>query len=200
VLGPIDGAVRLNIGCGDCPHASYYNVDNDPNVVEALKGHGYFGTVADAHALPVASESVDVVYASHVLEHYPAFRMVPGQATADDALAEWHRVLKGGGKLYVAVPDLEMIIHECVRGVDLNYQNRWLLNLFGQPRPGWSHCWAYTDATLTAALGSHGFRGIEPFESFLTKPNGDHDGSGGVCDGIPISLNLVATKPCRTTS
>ena len=52
--------------------------------------------VAPAHALPVPSGSQDFVLASHLIEHLP------------DPLAglkEWHRVLRPGGLLFLAVPD-----------------------------------------------------------------------------------------------
>jgi len=199
VLPPLDGAVRLNVGCGDCPHASYYNVDSQLLSSE-LRPHDidWHFRWWEAHALRVASDSVDVVYASHILEHYPVLAAPEGTATASDALREWYRVLRPGGVLYVAVPSLEKILTEVDGSPRYGHRHdRWLLNLFGQPRPGMSHCWAYTLMSLHEALKHAGFDGksIERFEPFMNKPDGQHDASGGTCDGLCISLNLKARKP-----
>jgi len=195
-LAPLDGAVRLNVGCGDCPHLSYYNVDNNREVAIP-----FFNFIqADAHALPVASESVDVVYASHLLEHYPVLAAPEGTATASDALREWYRVLRPGGVLYVAVPAFELIARMCLANGP--QQDHWMLRVFGQPRPGMSHCWAYTTRSLAETLRLHGFREVVPFEPFMTTPAGGFDASGAAGvrqDGaaIALSLNLKARKPPR---
>jgi len=55
--------------------------------------------VADAgKKLPFASESFDVVYGSHVLEHIPWYRL-------DAVINEWVRILKKNGDLEIWVPD-----------------------------------------------------------------------------------------------
>jgi predicted SAM-dependent methyltransferase len=46
--------------------------------------------------------SFEALYASHVLEHIP-------YAEVQRTLKEWHRVLKPGGKLMVAVPDMNIL-------------------------------------------------------------------------------------------
>lgn len=51
----------------------------------------------DALSLPFRSASVDVVFFNHVLEHIPE---------GEKALQEISRILKPGGKLYVATPNL----------------------------------------------------------------------------------------------
>ncbi len=52
--------------------------------------------VADAVHLPFASQSLDFIIASHVLEHLP-FPL--------DALAHWHDALRPGGVLLLKIPD-----------------------------------------------------------------------------------------------
>lgn len=55
--------------------------------------------VADASInLPFDSESFELIYASHILEHIPWY-------LSGTALQEWARVLKPGGKLELWVPD-----------------------------------------------------------------------------------------------
>jgi len=48
--------------------------------------------------LPFKSESFDIVYASHILEHTPWFSLT-------ETIKEWVRVLKVGGQLEIWVPD-----------------------------------------------------------------------------------------------
>lgn len=55
--------------------------------------------IADAtKSLPFPSGTFDIVFASHVLEHTPWFRL-------DQTIEEWVRVLKPGGQLEIWVPD-----------------------------------------------------------------------------------------------
>ena len=55
--------------------------------------------VCDIRKLPFEDDSVDGVYASHVLEHFYSHEI-------DDVLSEWKRVIKPGGKIILAVPDI----------------------------------------------------------------------------------------------
>lgn len=88
--------MKLHLGCGRRFIPGYFHVD----AVE-------FPHVDLVHAvdqLPmVPDESVEVIYACHVLEHYQR-RAVPR------VLAEWRRILKPGGTLRVAVPDFEALV------------------------------------------------------------------------------------------
>lgn len=81
--------VRLNLGCGPQRIEGWVNVDSSPDEEPDV--------VADVCALPFEDESVDEIYASHILEHIP--HDVP-------VLEEWHRVLAPGGTICVIVPDL----------------------------------------------------------------------------------------------
>jgi predicted SAM-dependent methyltransferase len=54
---------------------------------------------ADMWELPFADGEVDIIYASHCLEHISKYMVMP-------TLLEWKRVLKVGGRLQVLVPDL----------------------------------------------------------------------------------------------
>jgi len=193
VLEPLNGAIRLNVGCGDCPAAGYYNIDSNYEVVTAVAILGMQAIHAPAHALPVADACADVVYASHILEHYPVACTAEGQPTAFDALDEWARVLKPGGQLFVAVPNFEEIARRAIS--QRATRDDWVLHLFGQPRPGMNHYWGWTGKALVAALNAHGFGKISGgFECFMFKPSGGvHDASGGTCladDGTPICVSM----------
>src|SRR5690349_21176406 len=85
----------LNLGCGASFHSSWANVDvvaRDPTVIcHDLR-----------NPLPFAAGAFEVVYHSHVLEHL-------SREQARFLIAECFRVLRPGGFLRVAVPDLETI-------------------------------------------------------------------------------------------
>jgi SAM-dependent methyltransferase len=84
---------RLNIGCGKFPRAGWVNLDN--------KVRPGVDCVADLRAdLPFPDASVDYAVAIHVLPHIRLDGLVP-------ALARIRRVLKPGGVLRLALPDLE---------------------------------------------------------------------------------------------
>lgn len=93
---PSEGKACLHLGCGPQILDGFANIDKyqeDSRIVKddicRLK------TVPDGEA--------DVIYSSHALEHLP-FRL------AQLALHRWKRVLKPGGRLYLAIPDLEEIL------------------------------------------------------------------------------------------
>lgn len=95
----------LNLGCGSCYHHDWVNIDfnsNNQYVVEhnLLKG------------IPFKDRSIDVVYHSHVLEHF-------SKNDGENFIGECYRVLKNDGIIRVAVPNLESIAREYLRNLAL---------------------------------------------------------------------------------
>jgi len=86
----------LNVGCGDCLHEAWVNLD--------LQG-GRPGVLRHdlAQGLPFADGGFDAVYCSHVLEHLP-------RDEAPALVRECLRVLRPGGVGRFVVPDLEAIV------------------------------------------------------------------------------------------
>lgn len=82
--------MKINLGCNDFKLRDFINIDVDPGVNPDV--------VADAMNLPYEDNSVDEIYAGHLLEHF---------TLQEDPLKEWHRVLKPGGRITVTVPDVE---------------------------------------------------------------------------------------------
>lgn len=85
----------LNLGCGTRFHTLWSNVDfvsTDKSVIahDLRKG------------IPFQDSYFDVVYHSHLLEHFPKSAALP-------FMLECYRVLKPGGIIRIAVPDLERI-------------------------------------------------------------------------------------------
>jgi predicted SAM-dependent methyltransferase len=93
--------LMLNIGCGTTHHPDWINLDvstTEPSVLQVDINSG----------LPFPADSITVCYSSHLLEHLDL----------DDVrkfLAECMRVLKRGGLIRLAVPDLESIAREYLR-------------------------------------------------------------------------------------
>lgn len=88
-------AVYLHLGCGQVNHSKFINID----MLSAPHVH-YVRSVDNLSIFK--DRSVDLIYASHCLEHFP-FRAVPG------VLKEWHRVLKTDGILRLSVPDFDLL-------------------------------------------------------------------------------------------
>ena len=85
----------LNLGCGAKFHKDWTNVDF-VSTGDGVIGHNLLAGV------PFEDNKFDVVYHSHVLEHFPKDK-------ANHFIKECHRVLKKGGIIRVAIPDLEQI-------------------------------------------------------------------------------------------
>jgi SAM-dependent methyltransferase len=93
---------RLNLGCGPKAAPGWLNCD-----VAALAG---VDLRSDLRAgLPLAQASVDCIAGIHLLQDLEWPRIAP-------ALRELHRVLKPGGVLRLAVPDLDKAIHAYLAG------------------------------------------------------------------------------------
>jgi predicted SAM-dependent methyltransferase len=97
----VSAARRLNLGCGPNVAAGWVNMDARP-VPGAVQGDLRSG-------LPLADASVDCIAAIHLLQDLPYPEIAP-------ALAEMRRVLKPGGALRLAVPDLDRAIRAYLAG------------------------------------------------------------------------------------
>ncbi len=96
-LPPRTGLLGCEIGAGASPIPG---LDPAPIYVDCFKAFGAAPNPADyyghACSLPFHDHTLDYVVASHVLEHV---------ANPVAALAEWYRVVRPGGLLYLVVPN-----------------------------------------------------------------------------------------------
>lgn len=85
--------VLVNVGCGRVWHRDWINLDHRPSAPEVR-------AFDLRKPLPFGDDTVDAVYASHVLEHLDP-------AEGRRLLAECRRILKPGGIARIVVPDFE---------------------------------------------------------------------------------------------
>ena len=209
-------ATRLHLGCGkrnfgdtwihvdggDFPHVSHHDVTN----------------------LPFDDNSMDEIYASHVLEYFD-------WAEAQDVLKEWYRVLVPWGWVRIGVPDFAALARLYVQGLEyiglspvvVEFQGfnksyklrqkttrldvpleRIVGPLFGRMEMGGQliyHKAPYDFLTLGVMLGTIGFINIDRFDISQT----DHGHIDDHCHAkfpspdpinqVQISLNMQAQKP-----
>jgi predicted SAM-dependent methyltransferase len=111
----------LNLGCGQRFHSSWTNINFVSNGDGVIAHNLKYG-------IPFPDKSFDVVYHSHVLEHFP-------KAEAEPFIKECYRVLRPQGILRVVVPDLEQIARtylHCLEQADTDSQEwdqnyQWML-------------------------------------------------------------------------
>jgi GT2 family glycosyltransferase/2-polyprenyl-3-methyl-5-hydroxy-6-metoxy-1,4-benzoquinol methylase/spore maturation protein CgeB/Tfp pilus assembly protein PilF len=144
-LGQWSGDIRLNLGCGADRREGYINVDAFVETADLR---------LDIFDLPLASGSVDEMFSSHMLEHL-------GKYEVPKALAEWHRVLKDGGRIRLNLPDLEWMAQHWLDQPD---EQRWgwaLDALYGlQTHAGEHHKTGFTVARVEQLLADAGFNDV----------------------------------------
>jgi predicted SAM-dependent methyltransferase len=100
----------INLGCGACVHPSWRNLDINPYVEGVEPWDANLG-------IPASSNSVDYVYHSHLLEHLSEEQ---GELLTKECL----RILKPGGIVRIALPDLERISRDYLHALEDVDQNK----------------------------------------------------------------------------
>ena len=136
--------IKLHLGCGDQYLQGWTNCDLYSDKAD-LK--------IDSKILPYVNNTVDEIYASHLIEHFH-FR------DSIFTLKEWYRALKPGGKLTLETPDF---VELCKEIVNRDHENRieLYIHFFGSPDiPGQAHHFLFTEQQLILCLSSCGFKNI----------------------------------------
>lgn len=170
--------LKLHLG-GELVRPGWTIVNAQPS-----PGVDVVGTVTDLSAF--ADSSADAVYASHVYEHL-------SNRDVGVALREARRVLSPGGTIMIAVPDLE-VLTKMLTHPALSVQDRWHVQrmIYGGQIDAYDfHKSGFTLDLLIAVLAEAGFVGVERVADFGLFP----DTSRAQFAGVPISLNVRATKP-----
>ena len=172
---------RINLGSGDAPLPGFLNVD-------ALPDAPGVDLVADiSKRLPIEDGVAEVVYASHVLEHFP-------HAQTLDRLRDWRRVLREGGQLFVAVPDLDVIARMLTdrRGWFTPPNNPWLGAIYGGQKDEYDfHKAGFTAPWLAYLMNEAGFGDVRRVSRFPVD-RGDISHAPQPF-GVNVSLNMIGT-------
>ncbi len=185
--------MKLHLGCGDKRIEGYVNID-------AREIPGVVDEVADIKTLDnYKKESVDLIYACHVLEHIPR-----REYTA--VLTRWFEILKHGGKLRLAVPDIEQVFYHYKHHGNLRALRGYL---WGGQTHGFNYhyCgWDFKD--MEQDLTAIGFHDIKRYDWRATDHANINDFSKAYLPHDPeaikdnsfgdkhqlMSLNIIATK------
>lgn len=182
--------MKLHLGCGKRYIPGYIHIDlaDYPHI-------DYKHRVDDLSNF--SNDSVDLIYASHVLEYFDRLE-------ARRVLAEWRRVLKSGGILRLAVPDFEALVEVYLKYKDLNLihgplYGRW--EIPGSKPIIIYHKTCYDFISLQRILVESGFVDVHRYDWRQTEHKDYDDYSQAYIPhmdkehGKLISLNVEATKP-----
>ncbi len=177
----------LHLGCGDLLIPGFWNID-------AMFASSC-DIVAKIDAIKLADNTVENICQAHVFEHLSRLESAA-------AMREWHRVLRPGGKIFIACPDLEALAKQYLKKLDSldTPQGRQLITLIegmifgGQHNRYNFHYNGWSFATLGRLMADVGFSDIRLFDTQEVTFRPFRDASFAAMDGAPISLNVEATK------
>ena len=182
--------VKLNLGCGERQLHGFMNIDTRSEVNPDV--------ICDVAQIHEKFEGVDLIYACHVLEHFPSRASKFQSKTWKDALRSWFLALKEGGTLRVAVPDAKAACEyylltnnfDLVRGF-----------FYGSQTYDYDfHYHSWTEETLTRDLLEIGFKKVQRYDWRQTEHFYVDDYSQSYlphmdkANGKLMSLNVEATK------
>lgn len=185
--------ISLHLGCGKrfIPEFTYHiDLDDYPHI-------DYKHNISK---LPMFKDnSIDLIYCSHALEYFD-------REEVKKVLKEWHRVLKPGGILRIAVPNFEAIVKVYQKYKNLDHQGI-LGPLYGRmliktPRGKKIiyHKTIYDFESLKKLLEENGFKNVRRYDWRKTLHKNYDDYSQAYIPhmdkehGLLISLNVEATK------
>lgn len=168
----------LHLGCGDVIlPAPFENLDG-----RELPGVEHIGSV---FPLPFNDKSFDLVYSSHVLEHFH-------RKDTLDVLIEWVRVLKDDGILRISVPSFEKIIKIYELSDSIESVTGPLMG--GQTYETNFHYNVFDEKYLKKLMEGAGLIAIHKWDYRRTSHSNYFDFSQAMTYEIPISLNLEGRK------
>jgi SAM-dependent methyltransferase len=197
-----DEAKKLHIGAGPNLLDGWLNTTLQP----LKKGSIHLNAIKP---YPLPDASFDYVFSEHMIEH------VTFQA-AQVMLSQCFRVLKSGGRIRIATPDLERMLAVYTEnpGPEQEAYIRWTVDSFltdtdgynpsfviNKIFHGWGHVFIYDQKTLTYALENVGFRDVVRFNAGISDdPHLQHvEQHGKVINNEPMNqyetLVLEARKP-----
>lgn len=145
--------------------------------------------LCDASDLSIFGENTfSEIYASHIVEHLDYIEEL------NQSLVDWNRVLIPGGKLYISVPDLDILSHLFLKKEEFNMEERFQIMrmIFGGHTDDYDyHVVGLNEEFLSFYLSEAGFVKLQKVERFGIF----NDTSNMDIKGNLISLNMIAEKP-----
>jgi len=145
--------------------------------------HNLIGDICDLSQFE--NESIEEVYASHILEHVR-------QKDVENVLSSIYRILKSDGKLYISVPDLDVLCHTMLSpyfSTDVKFHIMRII-YGGQIDKYDFHYFGWNTEFMKQYLLKAGFTKFNKVDGFGLFD----DTSNYKPYGFPISLNMMATK------
>ena len=142
--------MKLHLGCGSRFIPGFVHMDLSPAK--------HIGILGDVSSLPLPDCSAELIYASHVLEHF-------GRHEYREVLAEWFRVLLPGGVLRLSVPDFAAcaaLYHE--GGLTDRLSGLTGLLVGGQRDANDFHKMVFDEPSLTQDLLATGFNAVRRWD------------------------------------
>lgn len=178
--------IKINLGCG------WRNFGKDWHHVDG--GDYDHLDSRDIVNLPFKDNSVDLIYASHVIEYFDRVEII-------EVLNKWKSKLKSGGTLRLAVPDFEAMAKLYIeKNIPLN---NFLGPLYGKMKMGKDfifHKTTYDFDSLKELLNEVGFRNMDYYLWQETEHGIFDDHSQAYIphmdkeNGTLISLNIEVKK------
>ena len=151
---------KLHLGAGTATHPGWLGTDVAPQAEGIVR-------LDAARPFPIDSAAFHYVYSEHMIEHMP-------WAAGLDMLGECRRILKPGGTLRVATPDLAVLIGLYTsRDPEAARYVRWIVDhamtgvetydpafVINNAFRSWGHQFLYDAGLLEVALGKAGFVNI----------------------------------------
>lgn len=182
--------IKLNLGCGYRKMHGFINVD----VREDLQPD----VVANVTKIHEVYKDVDLIYACHVLEHFPLRASTFQPVTWMEALESWYKTLKSGGTLRLAVPDIKKVCEYYLQTNDLEPLHSYF---YGGQKYDFDfhyHCWDFD--SLKKDLLKVGFTKVQTYNWKTTEHFYVDDYSQAYLphmdkvNGKLLSLNVEAVK------
>jgi predicted SAM-dependent methyltransferase len=176
--------MKLHLGCGNKHIDGYVNID-----IRYLPGVDEVNNVGRLRNYK--SNSISVIYASHVLEHFSRWDYM-------EVLKRWFELLEPNGILRLGVPDFESIVNYYNKTKDLRSISGMLYG--GQDYDENNHYWVWDFNTISKELKSIGFSDVKRYDWKETEHNYIDDYTQSYLphmdkeNGSLLSLNIEAIK------
>lgn len=176
--------IKIHLGCGEKILDGFVNIDivqKNSRVV-----------IDDVSTLStIKNNSVDLIYACHVLEHFPKGEILY-------ILKVWNNKMKRGGTIRISVPDFNSIVLQYEKSRNLNSV---IGLLYGGQRNEYDyHKVVFNFDTLSNLLEMAGFSNVRRYDWRETEHFDVDDYSQAYLPhleketGLLMSLNVEATK------